>query len=122
MTRNNRGQDEEEAALLAAAGFQGTLPRNDPDWQSDLEEMKRQVDELANATASVHIVEGRDPHLQVRTHNARNRPQLTRTGIALGALLEAPVVRVEDKRPGHAHADHGYHQPAKHRHYRDDSK
>lgn len=67
--------------------------RNDPHYDRDLRERERLRQAAANQTASVHVIEGRDPHLMVRVHDGKHRSTLYAAAEKMGQLLEAPVVR-----------------------------
>lgn len=108
-----------DAELLEAAAYQGTLSRNDPDYHEDLETMAIVVSDVASKVASVNIVEGCDPHIEVRTNSPRNRPELIQTAQRMGQLFEAPVMR---RATQEAPDGPSYRQPPKHTFYKDDRR
>ena len=96
MTYDDYAQQWTEAEVEAAEGsyMKATLGHNNPLVDAENAKVARIVQGVANRITSVRIVEGRDPHLEVRTTQPRNRPDLTLTAQAMGHLFEAPVVRV----------------------------
>lgn len=115
----------EEALALEAVGHASTMARNDPNWQADMEELQRDVDQVANEVRRVTLVDRgqHGHHLELTLARSRHRPAAQQTAAGMARLMEAELdVRRDDIRPGHAHADHTYHQPARHKHYKDDGR
>jgi hypothetical protein len=105
---------ELEAAAYSAASY----GKNDPSYHEDIRDTARKVDAVANEVVGVNIIDGRDPHIQIRVKNPRNNPVLTNTARTMGELFEAPVVRSASAMSN----DVSHKQPMRHRHYNDDSK
>ncbi len=123
MGRNDDDHDwtPDEALALEAVGHASAMSRNDPAYVSDLEELKRDVDGIANEVARVTLVESPGgAHIDVGLARPRHRPSARQTAFALGRVLEAPVTVETAQRPGDVHADASYRQPPRHTHYKDD--
>ena len=126
MSRKNDhgGHDytADEAEALIAAGHAGAMGRNDPDYHASLEELRRDVDGIANEVARVTLVETPGgAHIDVGLARPRHRPSARRTAIDLARVLEAPVT-IETAPRGEMSSAVASGQPPRHTHYKDDRK
>lgn len=115
----------DEALALEAVGHASTMARNDPNWQADMEEMKRDLDGVAQEVRRVTLVDNgnRGHHVEVTLARPTHRPAARTTAGAMARLFEAEMdVRQAPQRAGHEHADVSYRQPQRHVHYKDDRK
>lgn len=118
MTRDTDIPDHE---LEAASWRQASMGRNDPLADAETETVARIVRGVASRVVGVHVVEGRDPHIEVRTNQPRNRSELTLTAQAMGHLFEAPVIRRAAPDAIDA-GDVSYRQLPRHSFYKDDRR
>ncbi len=90
-----------EAELAGTAYIKGTEGRNDPDYLSDLEETKRQKDDLANRSQVIYYCEGPTmDQIVVGTTHPRHRPKNRDFACQLSEHLEAPVVVIPYEKAG----------------------
>ena len=124
--REDDGQDwtPDDALALEAVGHASTLARNDPNWQADMEEMKREVDQVAREVARVTLVEDRrGSHIEVDLARPRHRPAAMQTASTLARLAEAELHvdrRQARPQPGDTPDGTRFGQPPRHTHYKDD--
>lgn len=97
-TRNEPRRQPTEADLLEAAYYQGTLPANDPRFNSDLHDLAIELMEAAEETDRVVICGHYDPkkrHYQVIPRNPWHRAEFREGGLRLGRILDADVYQQE---------------------------
>lgn len=121
---NDHDYTPDEAAALEAVGHASAMSRNDPNYIADLEEVKRDIDSVANEVRSVTLVDDgkRGHHIEVDLARPKHKPAARTTAFTLGRLLEAEV-RVDGGSPraGDSPSTIGK-QPPRHTHYKDDRK
>src|SRR4051812_44159067 len=90
-----------EAELAGTAYVKGTEGRNDPDYLADLEETKRQKDELANRAQVIYYCEGPImDQIVIGTTHPRHRPKNRDYACQLSEHLEAPVIVIPLEKAG----------------------
>jgi hypothetical protein len=123
--RDGDGHDwtPDDALALEAVGHASAMSRNDPNYVADLEELKRDVDSIANEVSRVTLVEGPGgARIDVGLARPRHRPSSRATALALGRVLEAPVTVETARQAGDTADGARFGQPARHTHYKDDRK
>lgn len=126
MTRDN-DYTPEEAAALEAVGHASAMASNDPNWQADMAELRRNVDAVANEVDRVTLVDRGERgghHIEVDLTRRRHRPAAQQTAARMAELFEASLeVRREGApAPGDTGRGASFAQPPRHTHYKDDRK
>lgn len=124
--RDDDGHDwtPDEALALEAVGHAAAMARNDPNYMSDLEEMKRDVDQMTREVARVTLVDRPGgQHIEVDLARPRHRPAAMQTASTLARLAEAELHvdrRQAGRQAGDTPAETRFAQPPRHTHYKDD--
>lgn len=114
----NQISDEELAGAAYAKASEST---SDPHYNSDVRDKLTAIMNLSDDIVSIHVVEGLDPHLEVRLRDKHNAPLRRETAVLMGKLFDRPVVFLSKDSPLDSRVrEQG--QPPQHSYYRDDRR
>ncbi len=113
---NQTFTDEELAGAAYAKASEST---SDPQYNSDVRDKLNAILNLSDDIVSIHVIDGLDPHFEVRLRDKHNAPLRRQTAELMGKLFGKPVVFLTQA-TAHDSRVRGQGQPPQHSYYRPD--